>query len=182
MSKKQMKKIRLKKVHHGARLTEGGGSKAICAMPIWNQDISNRGFLKADLSFIIMANIVYLLKIWGDFVGKSIRMIIWEMVVLCDVGLTPGLTGAADTRFIRLVNIGCQQVLFFVKYLLLVLLNWLFARSACLMIDPFHVSIDVLCLSGWGGWIHEKAICIQHHLLYRVYQLNNHYWLGGLNI
>ena len=70
------------------------------------------------------------------------------MVVLCDVGLTPGLTGAADTRFIGLVNIGCQQALVFVKYLLLVLLNWLFGRSVCLMIDPFHVSIDVLCLSG----------------------------------
>ena len=70
------------------------------------------------------------------------------MVVLCDVGLTPGLTGAADTRFTGLVvvNIGCQQVLVFVKYLLLVLLNWLFGRSVCLMIDPFHVSIDVLCL------------------------------------
>ena len=69
-------------------------------------------------------------------------------MVLCDVGLTPGLTGAADTRFTGLVNIGCQEVLVFVKYLLLVLLNWLFGRSVCLMIDPFHVSIDVLCLSG----------------------------------
>ena len=68
-------------------------------------------------------------------------------MVLCDVGLTPGLTGAADTRFIRLVNIGCQQVLFFCQ-ISIVLLNWLFARSACLMIDPFHVSIGVLCLSG----------------------------------
>ena len=71
-------------------------------------------------------------------------------MVLCDVGLTPGLTGAADTRFTGLVvvNIGCQQVLVLVKYLLLVLLNLLFARSVCLMIDPFRVSIGELCLSG----------------------------------
>ena len=41
---KQMKKWGPKKVLHGARLTEGGGSKAIWAMPIWNQHISKRDF------------------------------------------------------------------------------------------------------------------------------------------
>ena len=47
VKKNSRKKIGLKKVHHGARLTEGGGSKAICAMPKGKQKISNRGSPKA---------------------------------------------------------------------------------------------------------------------------------------
>ena len=40
-----------KKVLHGARLKGGGGSKAIWAMPIWNQHISKRDFPLKPNSF-----------------------------------------------------------------------------------------------------------------------------------